>query len=146
MLLLGILAAAALLRFADLSATPGGLFLDEAFEALSAQRILHDPGFRPVFMPDGGGREALFAYLVAGVFQFAGETPLALRATAAAIGVAGVLGIWVLARRYGALAGLGAAAWAAGSLWLICISRNGMRNTLVPLFAALAMAGLRAWH
>jgi hypothetical protein len=142
----GILAVAAILRVADLRANPGGLYMDEAAEALSAQRILHDPSFRPVFIPEGGGREALFAYLVAAVFHFVGETPLALRATAAGIGVAGVLGMWLLARRYGLVAGLGAAAWAAGSLWLICISRNGMRNTLVPLLAALAMAGLLAWH
>ena len=141
-----ILAAAALLRLADLAANPGGLYMDEAAEALSAQRLLHEPGFRPVFLPDGGGREALFAYLVAGVFRFAGETPLALRATAAGIGVAGVLGVWLLARRYGVVAGLSAAAWAAGSLWLICVSRNGMRNTLVPVFAALAMAALLAWQ
>lgn len=141
-----ILGVATLLRFLDLGANPGGLYTDEATEALSAQRILHDPGFRPVFLPEGGGREALFAYLVAGVFRVFGETPLALRATAAGIGVAGVLGIWLLARRYGVVAGLSAAAWAAGSLWLISISRNGMRNTLVPLFAALALASLLAWH
>jgi hypothetical protein len=141
-----ILAAAALLRFVDLAANPGGLYLDEAAEALSAHRLLHEPDFRPVFLADGGGREALFAYLVAGVFQFMGETPLALRATAAGIGVAGVFGVWLLARRYGVVAGLSAAAWAAGSLWLICVSRDGMRNTLVPLFAALAMAALLAWQ
>lgn len=141
-----ILAGATLVRFVDLAVNPGGLYMDEAAEALSAQRILHDPGFLPVFLPEGGGREALFAYLVAGLFHFIGETPLALRATAAGIGVAGVFGIWLLARRYGATAGLSAAAWAAGSLWLICISRDGMRNTLVPLFAALAMAALLAWH
>lgn len=141
-----ILVAATLLRFVDLAANPGGLYLDEAAEALSAHRLLHEPGFRPVFLPEGGGREALFAYLVAGVFRFAGETPLALRATAAGIGVAGVVGVWLLARRNGAVAGLAGAAWAAGSLWLICVSRDGMRNTLVPLFAALALAALLAWH
>ena len=141
-----ILSAAALLRFLDLGLNPGGLYMDEAMEALSAQRILHDPGFVPIFLPEGGGREALFAYLVAGVFHLFGETPLALRATAAGIGVAGVLGIWLLARRHGVVVGLAAAAWAAGSLWLICISRDGMRNTLVPLFGAVALAAVLAWH
>ena len=82
-----ILAAATLLRFVDLAANPGGLYLDEAAEALSAHRLLHEPGFHPIFFADGGGREALFAYLVAGVFRYAGETTLALRATAAGIGV-----------------------------------------------------------
>jgi hypothetical protein len=97
-------------------------------------------------MPEGGGREALFAYLVAGVFRFAGETALSLRATAAGIGVVGVFGVWILARRFGVLAGLVASAWAAGSLWLICVSRDGMRNTLVPLFAAIAFAAVLAWQ
>ena len=141
-----ILGGAILLRFLDLAVNPGGLYTDEATEALSAQRILADPGFRPIFLPEGGGREALFAYLVAGVFAFFGETPLALRGAAAGIGVAGVMAVWLLARRYGVLPGLAGAAWAAGSLWLICVSRDGMRNVLVPLFAAAALATLLAWH
>src|SRR4029077_13259489 len=84
------LLGAAVLRFWDLASNPGGLYTDEAIEALSAHQILTVPGFHPVFFTDGGGREALFAYLVAGVFRFAGESTLALRATAAGIGVAGV--------------------------------------------------------
>ena len=139
------LVVAAVLRFWELAANPGGLFTDEAAEAWSAHRILHEAGFFPVFFTDGGGREALFAYLVAGVFRFAGETTLALRATAAGIGVAGVVAIWALGRRFGEGVGLAAAAWAAGSLWLICISRDGMRNILVPLLGALAMLALLAW-
>src|SRR5205823_9815086 len=78
-------------------------------------------------------------------FRFAGETTLALRATAAGIGVAAVLAIWLLGRRFSEGAGLVAAAWVAGSLWLICISRDGMRNVLVPLLGALAMVALLAW-
>ena len=140
-----IVVAAAVLRFWDLAHNPGGLYTDEAVEALSAHRILTQPGFHPVFFTDGGGREALFAYLAAGVFRFAGETTLALRATSAGIGVAGVLGIWLLGRRFGEGTGLVAAAWAAGSLWLICISRDGMRNILVPVLGALALVALLAW-
>lgn len=143
--LAGILVAAALLRFIDLSANPGGLYMDEAAEALDAHRLLTVPGFHPLFFADGGGREALFGYLVAAAFRILGESAFALRATAAAIGVAGVLAIWLLARRFGTVAGLAAAAWAAGSLWLISVGRDGMRNTLVPLFAALALVTLLAW-
>ncbi|MGZ3303837.1 MAG: hypothetical protein ACXVBG_23420, partial [Isosphaeraceae bacterium] len=98
-----------------------------------------------LFFTDGGGREALFGYLVAGAFRLFGESAVVLRATAASIGVAGVFAIWLLARRFGVLAGLAAAGWAAGSLWLICISRDGMRNALVPLFGALCLASLLAW-
>jgi 4-amino-4-deoxy-L-arabinose transferase-like glycosyltransferase len=141
-----ILVGAALLRFVDLGANPGGLFSDEAYEGYDAQQLLHVSGFHPVFFTDGGGREALFAYVVAAVFRVAGETTLALRGTAAGIGVVGVLAIWLLGRRFGVAAGLAAAAWAAGSLWLICVSRDGMRNTLVPLFASLALLAFVAWH
>ena len=140
-----IVLGAAVLRFWDLASNPGGLYTDEAFEALSAHRILTDPGFHPVFFTDGGGREALFAYLVAGMFRIAGESTVALRATAAGIGVPGVLAIWALGRRFSEGTGLVAAAWAAGSLWMICISRDGMRNILVPVLGALAMAALIAW-
>ena len=140
-----IVVAAAVVRFWDLVHNPGGLYTDEAIEALSAHRILTQPGFHPVFFTDGGGREALFAYLVAGVFRFAGETTLALRATAAGIGVAGVVAIWLLGRRFGEGTGLIAAAWAAGSLWLICISRDGMRNILVPVLGAPALVALLVW-
>ena len=33
----------------------------------------------------------------------------------------------------------------AGALWLICISRDGMRNVLVPLFGALMIWALIRW-
>ncbi|HYN63230.1 MAG TPA: hypothetical protein VES36_01390, partial [Candidatus Limnocylindrales bacterium] len=49
-------------------------------------------------------------------------------------------------RRFGVVAGLAAAAWAAGSLWLISVSRDGMRNTLVPLFGSLSLAAVLAWQ
>lgn len=146
--LVAIVAAAAFLRFFDLATNPGGLYGDEAAEGLDAARLLHQPGFHAdfgVWFTSDGGREALFAYVVAAVFNFAGVTVLALRATAAAFGVAGVLGIWALGRRFGTWVGLAAAAWAAGSLWLVCISRDGMRNTIVPFFGAVALIALLHW-
>ncbi len=146
--LVAIVAAAILLRAFDLAVNPGGLYGDEAAEGLDAARLLQQPGFHAdfgVWFQSDGGREALFAYVVAAVFNFAGVTVLALRATAAAFGVAGVLGIWVLGRRFGTWVGLTAAAWAAGSLWLICISRDGMRNTIVPVFGAVALIALLHW-
>ncbi|HEY5486112.1 MAG TPA: hypothetical protein VIK06_00560 [Candidatus Limnocylindrales bacterium] len=146
--LVAIVAAAIVLRFADLANLPGGLYGDEAAEGLDAQRMLHQPGFHPdwfVWFQDDGGREALFAYVVAGVFHFFGETVLTLRGVAAGFGVAGVIGVWVLARRWGTWTALAAAAWAAGSLWLVVISRDGMRNTIVPLFGSLALLALLLW-
>ena len=143
-----IMAAAVFLRFYDLATNPGGLYQDEAGEGLDALRMLHQPGFHPdwmVWFGSDGGREALFAYVVAAAFHFFGETALVLRATAAAFGVAGVLAIGWLGRRFGTWTGVVAAAWAAGSLWLICISRDGMRNTIVPMFGAVALIALLHW-
>jgi hypothetical protein len=143
-----IAAAAIFLRFYDLAANPGGLYGDEAGEGLDAWRLLHQPGFHAdfgVWFTSDGGREALFAYVVAGVFNFAGASVLALRATAAAFGVAGVLAIGHLGRRYGTWTGIAAAAWAAGSLWLVAVDRDGMRNAIVPLFGALALLALLQW-
>jgi 4-amino-4-deoxy-L-arabinose transferase-like glycosyltransferase len=143
-----IMAAAVFLRFYDLATNPGGLYGDEAAEGLDALRLLHQPGFHPdwmVWFQSDGGREALFAYVVAAAFHLFGETVLVLRATAAAFGVAGVLAILWLGRRFGTWTGVVAAAWAAGSLWLICISRDGMRNTIVPLFGAVALIALLHW-
>ena len=144
--LLLILVGAVAARFIDLETNPGGLYPDEATEAMSGRQILRDPTYRPVFIVEGGGREALYAYTLAAGFAVFGDNTLTVRAVAAAWGVLGVLGIWLLARRYGPGAGLAAAAWAAGSLWLIAISRVGMRNTITPLFCAIALLVLLAWR
>ena len=146
--LIAIVVTAVVMRFANLANLPGGLYPDEAAEGLDAQRMLHQPGFHPdwfVWFTDDGGREALFAYVVAVVFHFFGETALTLRGAAAGFGVAGVVSVWVLARRWGTWTGLVAAAWAAGTLWLIVISRDGMRNTIVPLFGSVALLSLLVW-
>jgi 4-amino-4-deoxy-L-arabinose transferase-like glycosyltransferase len=140
-----ILAGATFARFADLQTNPGGLYPDEAAEALSGRQIARDAGYRPLFIPENGGREALFAYTVAAGFIVAGDNVDTLRGVAALWGVLGALAIWLLARRFGTGAGLTGAAWAAGSLWLIAISRDGMRNTIVPFFGAIALLALITW-
>jgi 4-amino-4-deoxy-L-arabinose transferase-like glycosyltransferase len=144
--LAAILLGAGASRFTDLATNPGGLNPDEAAEAMSARQILRDPAYRPVFIIEDAGREALYAYTVAAGFAIAGDTVLTLRGVAVLWGLAGVLAIWLIARRFGRGAGLAAAAWAAGSLWLIAISRDGMRNTITPFFCAIAFVALLAWH
>jgi hypothetical protein len=146
--MVAIVAAAILLRCVDLATNPGGLYPDEAAEGLDAARLLHQPGFHAdfgVWFPDDAGREAMFGYVVAGAIAIFGQSVLVLRATAAAFGVAGVLAIGWLGWRFGTWTGIVAAAWAAGSLWLVCVSRDGMRNTIVPFFGALALIALLHW-
>ncbi|MGH7687197.1 MAG: hypothetical protein ACREN2_10330 [Candidatus Dormibacteria bacterium] len=83
--------------------------------------------------------------MVAVAFRFFGTSTLVLRSTAAAVGVAGVIAIWLAARRFGRWPALAAMAWAAGSLWLICVSRDGFRVILVVGVGALALAAMLRW-
>jgi predicted membrane-bound mannosyltransferase len=140
-----IVGAAAGLRLVDLAHQPGGLYPDEAAEGVTAHRILHDPGYHPLFIAEDAGREPLYAYVVAGAFARLGESTVTLRAVSAALGVLGVLAIGLALRRFGRGVVLAGMAWAAGSLWLVCVSRDGFRNVLVPLAGAIALAALIAW-
>jgi hypothetical protein len=140
-----LVAAALAVRLVDLQSQPGGLYPDEGAEALDAYRLLHVPGFHPVFFHDDGGREALYAYVVAVAFRIAGASVLVLRSVSVAIGVLAVAALYPALRRFGPAVTLAGMAWAAGALWLICISRDGMRNVLVPLFGALLLWALVRW-
>ena len=133
------------MRFWALQSQPGGLYPDEAAEGISAQNLLTIPGYHPVFFNSDGGREALYAYIVAAVFNFFGSTVLTLRGTAAAVGVAGVIATYVAVRRFGRAPALMAMAWTAGSLWMIAVSRDGFRNILTVLVGAAALAALLRW-
>lgn len=98
-----------------------------------------------MFFDDDGGREATFAYMVAVAFRWFGPSVLILRSAAAAVGVAGVVAVWWATRRFGRWPALAAMAWAAGSLWLICVSRDGFRVILVVPVGALALAAVLRW-
>jgi hypothetical protein len=142
-----IIACAAAIRFAPLlHGQPGGLYPDEASEGIAALRILNDPAYRPVFIDENGGREALFAYLVAATFHFfTGPTVLGIRATSTVVGLAGIAAAWPLLRRFGVAAALAGIVWMAGSPWLIATSVLGLRNGLTVPFAGLAAGALLAW-
>jgi hypothetical protein len=140
-----VVVAAALVRLADLARQPGGLYPDEGAEGLDAWRILHEPGYHPLWFYTDAGREVLYGYTVAGVFKFFGENAVVLRGVSAVFGVLGVVAIYFALRRFGRGAALAGAAWTAGSLWLIAVSRDGMRNITVPLAGALVLWALIAW-
>src|SRR5437588_14674 len=57
----------------------------------------------------------------------------------------GVIAIWLASRRFGRSTALAAMAWSAGSLWLICVSRDGFRNIVTVGFGALALAAIMRW-
>ena len=137
-----LLAAAAALRLSVLPGVPGGLYPDEAAEGVDAWKLLHQPGFHPVFFDDDGGREGLFAYLVAAGFRLAGTGVGTLRGTAAVLGVLGVAAVMLALWRFGVAAALLGGGWSAGSVWLVAVDRDGFRNVLVPLVGALALWAL----
>lgn len=83
--------------------------------------------------------------MVAVAFRWFGSSVLILRSTAAAAGAAGVIAVWLATRRFGRWPALAAMAWAAGSLWLVCVSRDGFRVILVVPVGALALAALLRW-
>jgi hypothetical protein len=143
--LVALVALAAFLRLWQIQTQPGGLNPDEASEAWDAWKILHVSGFHPLFFDDDGGRESLFAYLLAGVFRVAGASVTTLRGTTAVLGILGVAVTPLALRRFGRPVQLAGTAWAVGALWLICIDRDGFRNVLVPLVATLALAALLTW-
>ena len=143
---LAVLGAAAVARLLPLfHGQPGGLYQDEAAEGISALRTLANGSYRPVFIDENGGREALFAYLVAGMFRFTGPSVTAIRATSSLVGLAGIAAAWPLLRRFGTWAALAGIVWMAGSPWLISTSALGLRNGLTVPFASLAAVAMLAW-
>ncbi len=126
-----ILVLAVLFRVLGLDQIPAGLSHDEAYDALNAIEIM--AGARPVFFDSNNGREALFMYLVAGVFGLFGVGPIALRLVSALAGVLAVGLLFGFARRtYGSMVALLAAGLMSVSFWPVFDSRVGLRASLLP--------------
>ncbi len=133
-----LLALAAFFRFYRLNAIPPGLHYDEAGEGLDALSMLTG-GFR-LFSTAQGGREPLFAWLMAAVFWLWGPQAILLRAMGALSGVLAVgwaylltrtLFLPLMPRRARWLATLTALGLAV-SYWQIHLTRIGLRHVLLP--------------
>jgi 4-amino-4-deoxy-L-arabinose transferase-like glycosyltransferase len=79
------------------------------------------------------------------VFRVFGASVLTLRATAAGVGVLGVVATYLAVRRFGRGPALLAMLWTAGSLWMIAVSRDGFRNILTVVVGAAALGALLRW-
>jgi hypothetical protein len=150
--LLVVLAVAALLRFMLLDSNPPGLFTDEAFYGMNASQVLGGADIRP-FYAANSGREGLFMLLLAAAIAMGGHTVVALRATAAAIGLSTVAAIYLAGRslfsdeRAGNWIALLAATALAVSSWHVHFSRIAFRAILLPLFEVLTIAAFfHAWR
>jgi hypothetical protein len=135
--------AGLLLRVADLEAIPAGLHFDQAANGLLALQIV--AGARPVFFPSYTGREALFMYVIAGLFRLLGPNLLALRLAGALCGAATIVALVFLGSAlFGRRVGLLASAFLAGLYWHLHVSRLAERTIMVPLVDVLALLAL--WY
>ncbi|MCA9997310.1 MAG: glycosyltransferase family 39 protein [Anaerolineales bacterium] len=143
LLLLLTLLTTAVLRFPNLTTAPPGLHYDEAANAILASEIGWQ-GERPIFIPSYTGKEVLFFYLAGGLMRLIGSSVLALRLTAAFVGLLTVATTYWLGRelRLGRLVALLAAMLLAVSFWHLIFSRLGFRAITQPLLQALVVATL----
>ena len=137
-LFIAIMLAAAFMRFFVLETVPPGMPIDEAVNVGVVHAIA--AGWRPIFIPQGWGREPLFHYIATLLFTFAGHAQFALRLTAAFIGLAlvpatGVFTSRILNRR----AGLLAMAFMSITYWAVFTSRYGVRGILLPLLSTFTV-------
>ncbi len=161
---LAIILLAFLLRTWDLDRLPPGLFFDEAYNGIDANRVIAGIA-RPLFFAGNNGREPFFIYLQSAALAMFGASSYSLRIVAAFAGVLTVPVIAALARqllgwaasapalnfsqhrKLLAQAMLIAAAALSVSYWHMSLSRLGFRAILLPLFSALAVYYLaRAWQ
>lgn len=132
-----VLVLAAVLRFYRLDAIPPGLSTDDAVEGAYATAVLD--GQDQIFFPGGGGREPLFAHLVAIAVKFLGPTTLAVHLPAALAGLAAIPALFLLAREmFDGRVALVSSSLVAISYWQLHESRTGQRAILVPLIETLA--------
>ncbi len=122
-LLVAILLLATGARFFRLGDIPFGMWRDEARHGLEALRILDDPNYRPVYVPNIS-LPGLYPLLLAGVFNVAGPSLTSLRGLTAAGGVGAVAALWLVARQlWGPRVALVAATLAAVGSWRVSIDR-----------------------
>lgn len=122
-LLAAILALAAAARFYDLNGIPFGMWRDEARHGLEGLRILTEPGYRPVYIPNIS-LPGLYPALLALDFRLFGATLASLRGLTAGAGVLAVGALWLVGRQLGGpqVALVAALLGAVGS-WRISIDR-----------------------
>ena len=128
------------LRLAGLDGLPLGMWRDEARHGLLALRILHDPAYRPVYVPNVADIPALLFYLAAMPIQLFGAHAWTVRLIPALAGALTPLALYFAARPlFGTRAALLAAALLAISAWQLALSRLAFAATLGPPLTLLAI-------
>jgi hypothetical protein len=140
-LVLTVTAVGLVVRCAALQEVPFGLWFDTAENGNQAVRMLHDPGYRPVFIAEATQLPALFVYFDAIAVNWLGQDALAVRLPSALFGAATVPAVWWLGRVLGGPAlGIVAAFALATSRWHIDFSRLAIASIVAPFALAVALA------
>ncbi len=149
LLLLGVTALGAALRFYKLGEVPPGFQFDEAFNAIDAAQVLH--GNFPLFLPANGGREVLYTYFQAGLIWLLGLDVYVLRLASALLGTGAVAATFLLIRRLfqrdSRLIATFTSLTLAISVWHLHFSHYGIRVITMPLLlSALFMSYWSSLH
>lgn len=134
--LAAIVLIAVFFRFYQLDQLPPGLHPDEAANGQDIFRMFAGD-IRPLYATNGP-RESLFFFFQASFVAVLGNTILALRMAPAMFGVLAVIAVYYWgADWFGKRVGLIAAFFMAVTPWVVIISRDGFRASMVPLMVAL---------
>jgi hypothetical protein len=134
------LALGAAFRLHHITTTPYGVWFDEAQNALEAQRILSEPGYRPVFVAGWSQMPALAFYYYVPFLKLLGTDVLSLRLATTLVGLAAILAAWWLGRElFGPWEGLLAAGFLALLRWHVGFSRFAVAQIFVTLVPALVL-------
>jgi 4-amino-4-deoxy-L-arabinose transferase-like glycosyltransferase len=118
--LAALIISGAALRLISLGSLPFGLWYDEAYSGLQVQRILTDPGYRPVYAQE----PSLLWYLMAASVKALGASVFALRLPTAIGGILGIPAIYLLGRElFDRRVGLIAAGLLTTLVWHLTFSR-----------------------
>ncbi|MDQ5943370.1 MAG: hypothetical protein QG675_138 [Patescibacteria group bacterium] len=136
-LLAMIIVLAVIFRFYQLNTLPPGLHPDEAANGLDIFRILENQDIRVIYNTNGP-RESLFFFFQAFFVKILGNTILALRMAPAIFGVLAVVFVYLYTKDwFGRRTALLASFIMAVNPWVVTISRDGFRASMVPLMIAL---------
>lgn len=126
-------------RLWNLDEVPPGLHDDSGINALIALEVLGGRPYTPYATHIGAGHETLFIYLMASLMKLVGPTVLAIKLTAAVVGLATVVAFYFFARfLFNAERAFWATFLLAAGGWHITFSKVGWRVVMVPLFEVLA--------
>jgi 4-amino-4-deoxy-L-arabinose transferase-like glycosyltransferase len=127
-------------RLYGLDQLPFGMWRDEARHGLLALRILHDPQFRPVYVPGVADIPALLFYLDAVPIGLFGPHPWTVRLVPALAGALTPLALyWMVQPLFGRRVAVLSAGLMAASVWHNALSRLGFAATLGPPLTTLAI-------